>query len=112
MSFIVKLLVSALSIGVASYLVPGIHLNNFMTLIITAFIFGILNAVIRPILVLLTLPITLVTLGIFLLILNAFLFLFVSWIVPGFTIASFWSALFGWIIVVLTNWIASAVFKM
>lgn len=111
MSFIVKLLISALSIGVASYIVPGIHINNFMTLMITAFIFGILNAIIRPILVLLTLPITIVSLGVFLLILNAFLFLFVSWIVPGFTIVSFWSALFGWIIVVLTSWIATVAFK-
>ncbi|HEX2956161.1 MAG TPA: phage holin family protein [Chitinispirillaceae bacterium] len=111
MPFIAKLLISALSIGVAAYIVPGIHINNFMTLLITAFIFGILNALVRPILVLLTLPITVVTLGIFLLIINAFLFLLVSWIVPGFSISSFWSALTGWVIVVLTNWVASAVFK-
>lgn len=111
MSFIVKILISALSIGVAAYIVPGIHVDNFLTLIITAFIFGILNAVLRPILVLLTLPITIISLGTFLFILNALLFLFVAWIVQGFTITSFWSALFGWIIVWLTNWIASAIFN-
>lgn len=111
MKFISKLLISALSIGVASYLVPGIHVDGFLTLIIAAFLFGILNAVIRPILVVLTLPITIVTLGLFLLIVNALIFTMVAWILPGFSISSFGAAFIGWLIVAITSWIATLILK-
>jgi putative membrane protein len=82
-----------------------------MTLLIAAFLFGILNALIRPILVILTLPITIVTLGFFLLIVNALIFAMVAWILPGFSIASFGAAVIGWLITAMTSWIASTVFK-
>jgi putative membrane protein len=111
MKFIGKLLISALSIGFASYIVPGIHIDGLMTLLIAAFLFGILNAVIRPILVILTLPITIVTLGLFLLIVNALILAMVAWILPGFSISSFGSAIIGWLITAITSWIASAIFK-
>ena len=111
MKFIGKLLISALSIGFASYVVPGIHIDGLMTLLIAAFLFGILNAVIRPILVILTLPITIVTLGLFMFVVNALILAMVAWILPGFSIASFGSAIIGWLIMAITSWIASAIFK-
>ncbi len=111
MKFISKLLISALSIGVASYLVPGINVDGFMTLIIAAFLFGILNAVIRPVLVILTLPITIVTMGLFLLIVNALVFTMVAWILPGFSISSFGAAVIGWLIVAVTSWVVTVVVK-
>jgi len=110
MKFIAKLLISALSIGLAAYIVPGIHVDSFLTLIIAAFLFGILNAIVRPILVILTLPITILTLGLFLLVLNAVILVLVAWLLPGFTISSFGAALIGWMIIVLTSWVASKLF--
>jgi len=107
MKFIAKLLISALSIGLAAYIVPGIHVDTLLTLLIAAFLFGILNAVLRPVLVILTLPVTIVTFGLFLLILNALILALVAWILPGFTIASFGSACIGWLVIVVTSWIAA-----
>jgi putative membrane protein len=109
--FIVKMFINALSIGVASYFVPGIHIDGLMTLLIAAFLFGILNAIIRPILVILTLPITIITLGLFLFVVNALIFAMVAWILPGFSISSFGAAIIGWLIVTLTSWIVTAAFK-
>jgi len=110
MKFIVHLLISALSLGFASYIVPGIHFDSMLTLLIAAFLLGIFNAIVRPILFILTLPITIVTLGIFLLIINAFMLILVAWILPGFTIDSFSAAFFGWLIVCITSWIAHRLF--
>jgi putative membrane protein len=111
LKFIIKLLTTALSIGLAAHVVPGIHVDNFMTLLIAAFLFGLLNAVVRPVLIILTLPITLLTLGLFLLVLNAVMLALVAWLLPGFSIASFGSAFLGWMIIVLTSWIATKMVK-
>ena len=99
MNFIARLLISALSLGLAAYIVPGIHVDNLLTLLIAAFLLGIVNAIIRPILFILTLPVTILSLGLFLLILNACMLAFVAWILPGFSISSFSAAFFGWLIV-------------
>jgi putative membrane protein len=107
--FIVNLVISALSIGLAAHIVPGIHVENLMTLFIAAFLFGLLNAVVRPILVILTLPITILSLGLFLFIINAAIFALVAWILPGFSISSFGSAILGWLIVGLASWLVSAI---
>jgi putative membrane protein len=109
-SFITRLLISALSLGVAAYIVPGIHVDGVLALLIAAFVLGIVNAIVRPVLVILTLPITIVTLGLFLLIINAALFAFVAWVLPGFSVAGIGSALLGWLIVSLVSWLASRVF--
>lgn len=109
MKFIAQLLISALSLGLAAYVVPGIHVDNLLTLLIAAFLLGIVNAIVRPILFILTLPITILTLGFFLLVVNAAMLALVAWILPGFSISSFGAAFFGWLIVFVTGTIATKI---
>lgn len=108
--FITRLFISALSLGVAAYLVKGIYIDSLLTLLISAFLLGIVNAVIRPVLFILTLPISILTLGIFVLILNALMLGFVAYLIPGFSINSFGAAFWGWLILSITSWIGSKIF--
>jgi len=105
--FIVRLLVVAFGLWLAAELVPGIQVTGVWTLLGAALLLGIVNAVVRPVLVILTLPITVLTLGLFLLIINAAMLGLVAWMFDGLTIAGFWPALWGSIIVSLTGWLAS-----
>ena len=94
MNFLAQLLVSALAVIVTSLILPGVHIDTALTGIIVAAVLALLNAVVKPILVILTIPITIVTLGLFLLVINAAMVLLVSKLVPGFAVAGFWTALF------------------
>ncbi|MGE5241285.1 MAG: phage holin family protein [Bacteroidota bacterium] len=105
--FLLRLCVVALGLWLASELVPGIEVHGLWTLLGAALLLGIVNAVVRPLLVILTLPITLLTLGLFLLVINAAMLGLVAWMFDGFAIAGFWPALFGSIVVSLTGWLAS-----
>jgi len=111
MKFLTRLLICALSLGIAASIVPGIHIDSPLTLVLAAFLIGIVNAIVRPILVILTLPITINSLGLFLLVLNALLFWLVAAILPGFHIAGFGPALLGWLVMTLISWAASAIFR-
>lgn len=95
MTIILRLLWNALGLLLIANYVPGITVDSIYTAIIAAVILGILNAVLKPILIVLTLPITLVTLGLFALVINAALFLFAASFIEGFAVASFWYALLG-----------------
>ena len=81
--------------------------NSTETLIAAALLLGIVNAFVRPVIVILTLPITLLTLGLFLLVINALMIMLVAWFLPGFLVAGFWSAVFAAIVVSLTSWVMS-----
>jgi putative membrane protein len=81
--------------------------NSTETLIAAALLLGIVNAFVRPVIVILTLPITLLTLGLFLLVINALMIMLVAWFLPGFLVSSFWSAVFAAIVVSLTSWVMS-----
>lgn len=105
--FLLRILVVALGLWLASELVPGIVIVGAWTLLGAALLLGIVNAVVRPLLVILTLPITVITLGLFLLVVNAAMLGLVAWMFDGFSIAGFWPALFGAIVVSLTSWLAS-----
>ena len=105
--FLLRLCVVALGLWLASELVPGIEVRGLWTLLGAALLLGIVNAVVRPLLVILTLPITLLTLGLFLLVINAAMLGLVAWMFDGFAIAGFWPAVFGSIVVSLTGWLAS-----
>lgn len=96
-----------LGLFLASSLVPGVSISGAWSFIIAALLLGIVNALVRPIAFLLTLPLTIVTLGLFLLVLNAAMFGLVAAMLDSFTVAGFWSALFGAIIVGLTSTVAS-----
>jgi putative membrane protein len=111
MQLLLRWVINALALLVVAYIVPGFHVASFYTALMVALILGIINAVIRPILLLLTLPVTVLTLGLFALILNALLILFVSSIVKGFTIDGFWPALVGGTLLWLIAWITGSMLK-
>ncbi len=105
--FIIRLLVGALGLWLASELVPGVGVNGIGTLFVAALLLGIVNAVVRPLLVVLTLPLTVLTLGLFLLVINAATLGLVAWMLDNFTIAGFWPALLGSLVVSITGGLAS-----
>ena len=105
--FLLRFLVVALGLWLASELVPGIAVTGAGTLLGAALLLGIVNAVVRPLLVVLTFPITVLTLGLFLLVVNAAMLGLVAWVFDNFTIAGFWPAVFGAIVVSVTGWLAS-----
>lgn len=93
MGFLVRLFFTWIAIIIASYILPGIHVKDFITALITAAVLALLNAFVKPLLVILTIPITILTLGLFLLVINALIVLFAVKLVPGFTVDGFWWAL-------------------
>lgn len=99
MKFLIRLFFTAGTLLLVAYIIPGIHVDGFMTAVVAAFILGILNALVRPFLILLTLPITILTLGIFIFVINASLFLLVAKFVDGFRVDGFLPALLGSILV-------------
>ena len=92
MNFLVKVLISALAVMVSQYILPGVHVDGFMTGIMVALLLGLFNATIKPVLVILTLPITVVTLGFFLLVINVFVINLTAGFLDGFTVDGFWWA--------------------
>jgi len=100
-------LINALALLALPYVVPSVQVDSFMTALVAALLLGLANALIRPILVLLTLPVTLVTLGLFVFVINALLFWLVASFVKGFAVAGFWSAFFGAIVYALISWAVS-----
>lgn len=108
MKILINLLVTAATLILVTYIVPGIHIDGFLTAFVAALLLGLLNVLVRPILILLTLPVTILTLGIFIFIINASLFLFVASFIDGFVVTSFWSAFFGSL---LTSIISSIIQK-
>jgi putative membrane protein len=103
MKLIFHWLVHAVAIVIAAYILPGVMVANFLAALVLAVVLGAINIFIRPILVLLTLPLTIVTLGLFILILNALLIMLASAIVPGFAVAGFWWALLFAIVLWIVN---------
>ncbi len=94
MKFLAQLIISALAVIITSLLLPGVHIDSPLTGVIVAAVLAVLNAIIKPILVILTIPITIITLGLFLLVINAALILLASYLVNGFNVQGFWTALF------------------
>jgi putative membrane protein len=105
--FILRAVIAAAGLWLATQWVDGFSVREPTTLLLAGALLGIVNAFVRPIAVILTFPITLLTLGIFLLVVNAAMLALVAWILPGFNIAGFWPAVFGAIIVGITGWIGS-----
>jgi putative membrane protein len=105
--FLIRLAITALGLWLANQVLPGIDIRGTSTLVAAALLLGIVNALVRPVAVLLTLPLTVVTLGLFLLVVNAGVFALVAALLDGFHVAGFGSALRGSIIVGLSSWVAS-----
>ena len=109
--FLIHWLVIALALWVTAYILPGVNFDSTTALAIAAIVLGLINAVIRPILTILTLPITILTLGLFYLLVNGFVFFLASKIVPGFEVAGFWWAVLGAFVVGLISWFVGSFFK-
>lgn len=92
-----------MAVLVAAFMVPGISYQNFTSLLVASLLLGILNALVKPFLLLLSLPLLVLSLGFFLLIINAGLLSLVGWLVKGFNVAGFWSAVFGALIISIVN---------
>lgn len=107
--FIVRALFAALGLWLATKLVPGVRVNSLETLLLAAVLLGIVNAFIRPIVVILTLPLTLVTLGLFLLVVNAGMILLVSAFLKGFQVHGFAAGILAAIVTGVTSWIGHMV---
>ncbi len=105
--FVLRMIIAAIGLAAASLLVPGMEITSVGTLLGAAILLGLANAIIRPLVILFTLPITIVTLGLFILVINAAMLGLVAWVLDGFMLSGFFAALFGSIIVSLTSWIAS-----
>ena len=101
-------LVNAVALIAVAYLLPGISVANFVTALIAALVLGLVNAVIRPVLVLLTLPATLLTLGLFIFVINGLLFWFVGSFIDGFVVQGFWWGVIGAIVYSVISWALSA----
>jgi putative membrane protein len=103
--FLLHWLITAVALGASARFVPGIHIASGPVLIFGALVLGFVNAVVRPVLVVLTLPLTVLTLGFFYFIVNAAAFGLAAALVPGFTVASLGSAILGSVVVALVSWV-------
>lgn len=99
-----RVLLNGIAIAVAAYFVPGLTLAGPATALVAGLILGVVNVLVRPVLLLLTLPLTLITLGLFIFVVNALCLGLTAALVPGFDIAGFWSMLFGALIVSVVSW--------
>lgn len=106
--FLVRLAISAFGLWVAARIVPGMAFDGAGTLVVAAFLLGFVNAFVRPLVVILTLPLTIVTLGLFLLVVNGLMLMLVAWLLPGFSLAGFWTAVLGAVVSALAAWFASS----
>jgi putative membrane protein len=105
MGFLIRVLMNALAIYFAAAIVPGLELSGTLAALGSGLVLGLVNAVVRPILIILTLPFTLLTLGLFLFVLNGLCLWLTSWLVKGFEVHGFWAAIFGSILVSLVSWL-------
>ncbi len=104
---LIRLAIGAAGLWIASRLVPGMSIEGTSTLVLAAFLLGLVNAIVRPLAIVLTFPITIVTLGLFLLVVNAGMLALVAALLDGFQLADFGSALWGSLVVSLTSWVAN-----
>jgi putative membrane protein len=93
MNLFIRFLLNGLAIVLTSYLLPGVSVENYWTALIVALVLSIANIIVKPVLIILTIPITFITLGLFLLVINALIILLVDYLVDGFVVDGFWWAL-------------------
>jgi putative membrane protein len=105
MRFLARLVLNAVAIAVAAWLLPGLQLSGPGAAILAGILLGFVNVLVRPVLLVLTFPFTLVTLGLFIFVVNAICLALTAALVPGFAIVSFWSALGGALVVSIVSWV-------
>ena len=110
MAFALRLLIGMLSLGLAARIIPGIYVDGWVTLLFAALLLSVVNAVIKPVFLLLTFPITVLTLGLFLLVVNAAMLGLVAWLLPGFAIDGLLAAILGWLVMAVVGWVLNSLF--
>lgn len=109
MKLLLVWILNALALLAVTYLMPSIHVSGFVAALIAAAVIGLVNMLIRPILVLLTLPVTIVTLGLFILVINGLLFLLVGNVLQGFEVHGLWAGIVGAFLYSVISWLLSAI---
>ena len=110
MRFLARLVLNGVAIIIAAWLLPGLHISGPFAGLVAGVILGFVNAIVRPVLFFLTLPLTLITLGLFIFVLNAVCFGLTAWLVPGFSVDGFGWALLGALLVSIVSWILNGLF--
>ncbi len=111
MNLIINVLITAIAVGITAYLLPGVVIASFPAAIVVAIVLGLVNVFLKPVLLLLTLPINIVTIGLFTFVINALIILLVARLVPGFKVDGFWWALIFSIILSVVNGVIFMVIK-
>jgi putative membrane protein len=109
MRFLLRVVLNAVAVLLAARLITGIYLSSVSAAILAGLVLGVINAIVRPLLILLTLPFTILTLGLFIFVVNAICLALAAWLVPGFSIGGFGAALLGAIVISLVSWVLSSV---
>jgi putative membrane protein len=104
MNFLVKTLITTFAVVITSYLLGGVNVDSFITALVVAFVLGVLNMILKPVLVVLTIPVTVMSLGLFLLVINAFIIQLAAYFVKGFEVTTFWWALLFSVILSVVSW--------
>ena len=110
-AFLIRWLVTTIAVFAAEKIIPGIHCHSAGALLGASLLLGIINAFVRPILLLLSIPFIIVTMGFFILVVNALMLMLVAQIIPSFSVDGFWSAFFGSIVISFVSWILSSFFR-
>ncbi len=105
MYFLLKIIVSSFAVVITSWLLAGVNVENYTTAIIVAFVLALLNTLLKPILIILTIPVTILSFGLFLLVINAFIIQLAGYFVSGFEVSNFWWALLFSIILSVITWL-------
>ncbi|WP_431280827.1 phage holin family protein [Humitalea sp. 24SJ18S-53] len=104
-NFLIQAAITAVGVWLATEIVPGVSARGTGTIVLTALVLGLLNATLRPVFVILSLPLTILTFGLFLLVVNAAMLALAAWMLPGLSIGGFWSAVFAGVVISVVSWV-------
>ena len=110
-AFIIKVVIAAVALWLASVIVPGIDYDGWVNLLLAGLLLGLVNAFVRPVVTILTLPVTILTLGLFLLVVNAAMIGLVGWLLPGFQVEGLWPAILAAIVTGVVSWVGQALIR-
>ena len=109
--FIAKVVIAAVALWLAAVIVPGIDYDGWVNLLLAGLLLGLVNAFVRPVVTILTLPVTILTLGLFLLVVNAAMIGLVGWLLPGFQVEGLWPAILAAIVTGVVSWVGQALIR-
>jgi putative membrane protein len=111
MNLLIRLALGAFGVLIGAYILPGVHVDTIWSAVVVALILGILNWTVKPLLIMLTIPLTLITMGLFLLVINSIIVLLADYLISGFSVDGFWWALLFSLVLTVLNWIIGDISK-